>query len=302
MTLIYQTLLVSGTEPPVIDTCPDVHESCITNSTCLRIAAWNIKVFGNSKISNQPVVDIILQVIYQYDLIIIQELKDADCEDQQSENCVFKQLTDQIEIANPGKYGFGLSTRLSSSGSAQKELYGYVWNSEKISNAGFHQVVDPNIERPPYIGLFESNGVKFQTLPLHSKPDFAYEETDKLDDVWYEFINHNVADLNLPENDQNPIALGDFNFDSTYVSGCNMGTTCESNALPGWVWHVNHKEDTTVAVGTDQAYDRIVSKFSNSFPGTASCGRAFIYDHLLDDILQPDEVSDHYPVEFVINF
>ena len=80
---LYQTLLVSGTQPPVIDSCPEVHNSCTTNSACLRIAAWNIKVFGNSKISNQPVVDIILQVIYQYDLIVIQELKDSslDCED-----------------------------------------------------------------------------------------------------------------------------------------------------------------------------------------------------------------------------
>jgi len=215
---------------------------------------------------------------------------------------VFKQLTNQIENSYPGKYRFGLSDRLSSSGSPQKELYGYIWNNQKISNTGFHQVVHASIERPPFVGFFEYNGVKFQTLPLHSKPDFAYEETDELDNVWNDIVKHNVAGLNLADDEQNPIALGDFNFDTTYVSGCNMGTTCESNALPDWVWHVNHQEDTTVAVGTDQAYDRIVTKFSDNFPGIASCGRAFIFDHLLGDKMDPKDVSDHYPVEFVINF
>ena len=46
-------------------------------SASIKIASFNIQIFGQSKASNQEVMDILVQIIRNFDIIAIQEIRDA---------------------------------------------------------------------------------------------------------------------------------------------------------------------------------------------------------------------------------
>ena len=43
----------------------------------INIASFNIQIFGQSKASNQEVLDILVQIIRNFDVVAIQEIRDA---------------------------------------------------------------------------------------------------------------------------------------------------------------------------------------------------------------------------------
>lgn len=55
----------------------------------LDIAAFNVRVFGLSKINNNEVIQNLVKIILRYDLILIQEIRDSSGKTIQS---LFKQL------------------------------------------------------------------------------------------------------------------------------------------------------------------------------------------------------------------
>ena len=135
-------------------------------------------------------------MIKSYDLIVIQEIKHAACGDPTSSNyddCAMKILFDQLQAANNDAFSYRMSDRLSSSDSSYKEQYAYVWRNSKLNvTTEFHQSVNLAIERPPFIGRFESFGKAFYTLPVHTRPDEAFEEVDELDNLWSRIENRDV--------------------------------------------------------------------------------------------------------------
>ena len=50
----------------------------LNRSEVARIASFNIKVFGETKMSKPAVVDVLVDIVLTYDLVAVQEIKDID--------------------------------------------------------------------------------------------------------------------------------------------------------------------------------------------------------------------------------
>ena len=50
----------------------------LNRSEVARIATFNIKVFGETKMGKPAIVDILVDTVLQYDLVAVQEIKDID--------------------------------------------------------------------------------------------------------------------------------------------------------------------------------------------------------------------------------
>ncbi|MGY8699016.1 MAG: hypothetical protein ACKVHC_04865, partial [Candidatus Poseidoniales archaeon] len=50
----------------------------LNRSEVARIATFNIKVFGETKMGKPAIVDILVDTVLQYDLVAVQEIKDMD--------------------------------------------------------------------------------------------------------------------------------------------------------------------------------------------------------------------------------
>jgi hypothetical protein len=88
----------------------------------IRIASFNIQVFGEQKISNPDVVRILADVIRHFDIVAVQEIRD----ERQS------LLPNFLQIVNgPGaRYDYAIGPRLGRTTS--KEQYAYIFNTDTI--------------------------------------------------------------------------------------------------------------------------------------------------------------------------
>ena len=50
----------------------------MNRSEVARIATFNIKTFGKTKMSNLEVIDILVDTVLQYDMVSVQEIRDID--------------------------------------------------------------------------------------------------------------------------------------------------------------------------------------------------------------------------------
>ena len=96
--------------------------------------------------------------------------------------------------------------------------------------------------------------------------------------------------------DKDIILMGDLNADCNYLSQTELE---KIDLYHEYIWLIGSEEDTTVSK-TDCAYDRIIIPFELN----QSVSNARVYRFDLDlklDIPHTKQVSDHYPVEFMLN-
>ncbi|XP_041371591.1 deoxyribonuclease-1-like [Gigantopelta aegis] len=120
----------------------------------LRISAFNIQVFGRSKLKNKGVTDIITKILHRYDIILIQEIRDSK---ETSLDSLLKTLN-RIEPDDPFKAE--VSERLGRTNS--KEQYGFLYRPSRVSVADVYQYDDGKddgtdaFEREPFAVRFSS--------------------------------------------------------------------------------------------------------------------------------------------------
>ncbi|XP_062495488.1 uncharacterized protein LOC134174484 isoform X2 [Pezoporus occidentalis] len=93
-------------------------------ATMLKISAFNIKAFGDSKMSNQTIADIIVSILSGYDITLVQEVRDADLS-------AVKKLTDQLNSMSLHPYSFLDSIPLGRT--SYKEQYVFIYRSDMVS-------------------------------------------------------------------------------------------------------------------------------------------------------------------------
>ena len=102
----------------------------------IRIASFNIQVFGTSKVSNEPVMEILARTIRQFDVVAIQEIRSKSQD-------VVPQL---IKLVNSSgrRYDFVIGERQGRTTS--KEQYAYVFDSERIEvdRNQLYSILDPD--------------------------------------------------------------------------------------------------------------------------------------------------------------
>ncbi len=244
----------------------------------IRVASFNIQVYGKTKAGKQHVMDILARILRQFDVIAIQEIRSRD-------QSVLPQLVDIIN-ADGRHYDYAIGPRLGNTTS--KEQYAYIFDTASIELDRFqlYTVNDPDnqLHREPYIGWFRVRGPEadqaftFSLANLHTDPDVAEEEVSKVGDIY-----RVVRDDGRQEDDV--IVLGDFN-----ASAEEIATWAN---FPGMSVVVGFGPTNTR--GTEQ-YDNVLfhEQATNEFTGR---GGVFDFKKAYNLTLeQALEVSDHLPV------
>ncbi|XP_053393070.1 deoxyribonuclease-1-like [Mercenaria mercenaria] len=264
----------------------------------LKIGAFNVRIFGASKMAKTSVVNVLVDIIMRYDIVLIQEIRDASGD-------AIEQLLDKINEKSPeNTFAMKLSPRLGRSSS--KEQYAFLYREKsglKIDRDYVYDDGDETLntdttkvdtfEREPYVVLFESSATKlkrFAFAGLHIAPSDAVKELQALENVF--------DDIKTKLNIDDIMIMGDFNADCSYVPNYKWETIpIKSN--PSYTWWIGDEADTTVA-NTNCAYDRFVSTGQGFETGVVN-GSASVYT--FDRAFQLNQtflldVSDHYPIEF----
>ncbi|NWW96668.1 DNAS1 protein, partial [Rhynochetos jubatus] len=263
-------------------------------ATTLKISAFNIKAFGDSKMSNQTIADIIVSILSGYDITLVQEVRDADLS-------AVKKLVDKLNSVSPHPYSFLDSIPLGRA--SYKEQYVFIYRSDMVFVLGSYYYDDgcescgtDTFSREPFIVKFSSPTTQveeFVLVPLHSEPSSAADEIDALYDVYTDVVNK-CANNNI-------LLLGDFNADCSYVTSAQW-PSIRLRSISACEWLIPDSADTTVADTTDCAYDRIVACGTalqqDIEPGSATVNNFQAKFHLQSkDALA---VSDHFPVEVTL--
>jgi len=295
----------------------------------LHVGSFNIQVFGVKKESDASVLHTLVQTITRYDICFIMEIRD-------STDTAIHKLLDQLNAWDTSRhYKLVISERLGRS--ASKEQYAYVYDSIRVKLVAEYQYVDTQdyFERAPFSAVFQPVGTTdapqnmIWFTGLHTKPTAAAQEIgNMLADVYQEFATV-VPQSVIPHRDQllknNWILMGDLNAGCSY---CSNKKIMELKAIaPKFLgstfdWLIN-SDTTTRQNGC--TYDRFVSvpamasSVVASKQSKGSKGKAMkkvvsnapqITDvkvfnfreayslSLADAIL----VSDHFPIEFKVNF
>uniref|UniRef100_A0A667X9Q7 Deoxyribonuclease n=1 Tax=Myripristis murdjan TaxID=586833 RepID=A0A667X9Q7_9TELE len=241
-------------------------------ANCLRLAAFNIKSFGDKKASNATLMDIITTIVHRYDVVLIQEVRDSDLS-------ATKKLMERVNRGSPQfRYGHIVSEPLGRS--TYKERYLFLYREEMVSvakNYTYDDGCEPcgtdTFNREPFVVMFSSKHTavrNFVLIPQHTSPDSAVEEVDALYDV--------VADVRKRWKTNDILLLGDFNAGCNYV----MGSDWQKIRLftdKTFHWLIPNEADTTVS-HTNCPYDRIVAT-ADMVKGVVP-GSAVVYDYMMD--------------------
>jgi hypothetical protein len=267
-----------------------LHGSQLTSAQQLLVGAFNIQVFGVSKMDDPVVVNVLKNVLIRYDIVLIQEIRDAS-------NTAIHELLAIVNGAGAGTWSMMLSERLGRTDS--KEQYAFFYKQATVGVVSVHQWPDVGdvFEREPYIVRFRANSNyavgEFAYLGIHVKPDDAVAEIDALFDVY----NSVSAMWNLPD----MLIGGDLNAGCSYVPASqwpNIRLRTDSRFL----WTIPDSVDTTVTTSTCP-YDRLILA-GNRLRANYASGSAVV--HRFDTVQGISnavalDTSDHYPVELRLN-
>ncbi|WNY25094.1 endonuclease/exonuclease/phosphatase family protein [Methanolapillus millepedarum] len=254
--------------------------------TRVNVAAFNIQIFGASKSSNPEVMDVLAKTIRNYDIVGVQEIRDASGDSLPKLVDLINNGTD--ENGTPYNYDYVVSDRLGRSTS--KEQYAYIYNKDKVYVAS-EPITYPEpdgtdpFEREPYMVTFRSNIGNFDALfiLIHTKPDDAKNEIAELDRV-VEYAK------TIYVGQENYVIMGDFNADGSYFNESGSSDLKSDK----YVWLITNDMVTTTK--TNNTYDRIVITKSLEPYVTGNVG---VYNYSAAYGLNPSQttaVSDHYPV------
>jgi endonuclease/exonuclease/phosphatase family metal-dependent hydrolase len=244
----------------------------------IRVASFNIQVFGRKKLENPVVMEIVTRIVQQFDIVAIQEIR-------ASENDILPRFIDMLN-AGGRHFDFVIGPRLGRTSS--KEQYAFVFDQESIEvdRSQLYTIEDRSdaLHREPLVGWFRARGVPpeqaftFSLVNIHTDPDEVAQEVDVLDNVFY-------AVRNDPRQEDDVILLGDLNADDRHLG--------ELGRMPNIYAAISNVATNTA--GTKQ-YDNLV--FDRQATVEFS-GRAGVFDFLRAYGLTIDaarDVSDHLPV------
>ena len=260
----------------------------LNRSQVARVATFNIKVFGKTKMGKPEVVAELVTIFERYDLVAVQEIKDIDEQ-------VPYQFLDALNNNSSIDWQMILSMRtgLQEDDENSQEQYAYYYRSDvfiSLDNGSLYNDSDKDsFQREPLVSQFElldltgnSTGLDFTLINIHTKPTAAVSEMEALQDVL------NWSAQIFDENDQ--IILGDFNGDCTYASYQELISLSISTANHTWI--IPDDADTTVG-DSRCAYDRVVATSDLDERLTGYWG--------VDMDISSGNVSDHRPVWFDIS-
>uniref|UniRef100_A0A8C9X4L4 Deoxyribonuclease I-like 1-like n=1 Tax=Sander lucioperca TaxID=283035 RepID=A0A8C9X4L4_SANLU len=268
---------------------------CVLNVTSsLKICAFNVQSFGESKANNKKVMEILLKILSRCDLCLIQEVRD-------SKGAAIQALVKDLNrFDKSNSYSYVESERLGRK--TYKEQYVYIYRNNVLTVKEHYQY--PKLEgegtnetdvfsREPFIVRFHSPTTLVKDIVLigqHTCPRNAMKEINELYSVFKGIYKMWKTD--------NVIILGDLNAGCSYVT-IKGWRAVRLRSDPKFRWLIGDEQDTTVREKTHCAYDRIIVHgreiISSIVPGSAQPFNFKENFHLTEE--EALEVSDHFPVE-----
>ncbi|XP_029426027.1 deoxyribonuclease-1 isoform X2 [Nannospalax galili] len=223
--------------------------SLLQLAVTLKIAAFNIRTFGETKMSNATLSSYIVQILSRYDIALVQEVRDSHL-------VVVGKLLDELNRVKPDTYHYVVSEPLGRN--TYKERYLFVYRPDQVSvldsyyyDDGCEPCGNDTFSREPAIVKFFSPFTEvreFAIVPLHAAPADAVTEIDALYDVYLDVRKKwGLEDIML---------MGDFNAGCSYVTSSHW-SSIRLRTSPAFQWLIPDSADTTVK-STHCAYDRIV--------------------------------------------
>ncbi|KAL0617304.1 Deoxyribonuclease-1 [Plecturocebus cupreus] len=256
----------------------------LQGAVSLKIAAFNIQTFGETKMSNATLVSYIVQILSRYDIALVQEVRDSHL-------TAVGKLLDNLNQDAPDTYHYVVSEPLGRNN--YKERYLFVYRPDHVSavdsyyyDDGCEPCGNDTFSREPAIVR------DFAIVPLHAAPADAVAEIDALYDVYLDVQEKwGLEDIML---------MGDFNAGCSYVRP-SQWSSIRLRTSPIFQWLIPDTADTT-ATSTHCAYDRIVvagTLLQDSVVPDSALPFNFQAAYGLSDQLA-EAISDHYPVEVTL--
>ncbi len=252
--------------------------SPVASGETIHIASFNIQVFGEKKLANQNVVNILSQVVRQFDIVAIQEVRSV-------QDDVLPRFLQAIN-ATGRHYDFIIGPRMGRS--VSKEQYAFIFDTARIEvdRQSAYAVGDPTsrMQRAPFVAHFRVRGpdpreaFTFKLVDVHTEPDATVQELNACADVFNAVANDG-------SNEDDIILLGDLNVDDKHFE--NLGR------IPGITCAISGKPTNTRQT---KQYDNIVF---NSQKTVEYTGRSGVYNLVKEFHLSLDDailVSDHFPI------
>jgi len=271
---------------PLKDDAPLVENT--PSSDPVKLAAFNVQIFGVSKMGKPEVVATLVDILGRYDIVLIQEIRDA------SETAIHELLS-QLNAKHNGAYELLLAPRAGRTSS--KEQYAFIYKSEAmtvLSSYTYDDGIEPDadtFEREPFVVYADIKGLTVNLIPIHTKPDDAVAEISALVAVY--------DDARTRSTDDDAILMGDFNADCSYVSASDWNNIALKTDQR-FEWLIDLSVDTTVKT-TDCTYNHFV--ITDTLQTKVQTGSAKVFDFaaaygMTTD--KADDVSDHYPIEMIL--
>jgi endonuclease/exonuclease/phosphatase family metal-dependent hydrolase len=250
----------------------------ISTVDSIRVAAFNVRVFGQSKLSQPEVMQVLADVAREFDVIAIQEVRDVSLETPE----IFLDLiNDESDLS----YRAVVGPRLGRSNSKEQYVVYYVHSRVELVHAYTYPDPEDVFEREPLVTSFRAGGFDFTLVTCHVKPSDAERELEALAEAAGEIRAANPGEVDL-------LLMGDFNADGDYLDESELANIFPA---PGFRSVIGNEEDTMTT--SDNTYDRIILSdgVTELAEGTAQVYR-FDVELALDDQELVQRVSDHYPV------
>lgn len=268
--------------------CDICNEDINKKHQTISIASFNIQIFGKTKASKKEVMNILARIIVKFDIVAIQEIRDKS-------GIAIKRL--EALIDNHGEdYSVITGDRLGRTHS--KEQYAYIYKTdlfELLNSYNYKEPGDRDIfPREPFLCHFKIKNTDFDftLITIHTAPNTAGEEVEEL----YEVVLDSKSDNHFKGEDD-IIILGDFNADCTYYDENRVDIDLKNNKE--FLWVIDNSFDTNVAK-SNCTYDRIIITKSlfDKYAGEAG---VFEFDKIYKIDIEPEKISDHYPVFLFLN-
>jgi len=244
----------------------------------IKIASFNIQVFGTSKLQKTKVMETLASIVRRFDVVAIQEIRSTD-------DRIMPTFVGMIN-ADGSRYDCVVGPRLGRTNS--KEQYAFVFNTARIAvdRSSIYTVPDPQdrLHREPLVTRFRVLGppsteaFTFSLVNIHTDPDETKTELDALADVFVTVQNNGSGEDDI-------IVLGDLNVDHKRLGRLGQ--------LPAITPAITTKMTNT---RKNKQYDNIV------FDRRATMeylGRADVVDLMSEYGLTTEqalEISDHMPI------
>lgn len=259
----------------------------------LKIAAFNIRSFGETKVSNATISSYIVRILSRYDIVLVQEVRDTHL-------VAVGKLLDELNRDKPDTYRYVVSEPLGRK--SYKEQYLFVYRPDQVTvldsylyDDGCEPCGTDTFSREPIVVKFFSPYTEvrvFAIVPLHSAPADAVSEIDALYDVY--------LDIKQKWDLEDIMFMGDFNAGCSYVTS-SQWSSIRLRTSPAFQWLIPDSADTT-ATSTHCAYDRIVvsgALLQASVVPDSVAPFDFQAAYKLSKQLA-EAISDHYPVEVTL--